>query len=589
MAGKKVREVDEYFSVSDFAAGIFERSSPNTPPGAATVANTYRCKSYTGGMLGPTPKLTGTISSPVDDDAVLAAGDVFLSEQVRFAGVCANDPVFSDETKAGTDQSNTEIYLATEYWWSDDSDGDQIKMTLQVWRYSHHEGVDADWEMVWDEEVDKAAFDDEVRPKRCGFVQGRSNSTDAFVAGPLVIGWVYDGWAVMFPDDTAPTVNGTVDLPGSLGDLAGNPTGLVLPADVVGHQGRFVVFPLTLSGDGTVDSNAIVYTSNEAFYWTESNNWTILDTSISGFFNVAAFLEIPTGYSIIESLTANELLLIKAKGGGGVLRGSLNDFTAISKPLLRGTGHSQNRGTRFPGGFVYPVDGGGVWLYPGGDTCVHLTEHMGSDFWRPDPVKPANGTQTPTGWGYQFTGCATWGELALLPNNYFLDFDTFDGSRVSVWRIEDPDEMVAYYWTVDWRQRWAWAVPSGNNESTQPALFEFDNTILADTYSHQGHPLPIGGDVERIVNIREVIIEATGVGEVTITVTSGQGETDTVVFDLDAGLTDPDHPRRFRKGMAVHGSHIQVRIEADSGDPDTPAPFVHSYHLGHNVTHRASR
>lgn len=402
--------------------------------------------------------------------------------------------------------------------------------------------------------------------------------------------WVFDGWAVMFPDDTATTVNGTVDLPGSLGDLSGNPSGLILPADCVAHQGRIVIFPLTVSGDGTVDAIAQVYTSNEAFYYSESNNWIALDASLNGnFFNLAAFFEIPTGYAVIESVTAGELLLIKAKGGGGVLRGSLNDFTAISKPLLRGPGHSQNRGTRFPGGFIYPVDAGEIEMFPGGDGSVTITPQMDADFWRPDPVVPANGVQTATPWGYQFTSCATWGKIALLPNNYFLDSEFFDGKTMPVWRLEDPDEFVAFYWTVDWKQRWAWAAPSGWTESNHVVLYEFDAKQLADTYSWQSHPLRISPDPERIVNVREVVLEVTGEGSVDVTVTSGAGDTRVVTFDLDSDLVDPTIPRTVRKSLSEQGSHFQVRIEADSGDPDVEAPYVHGLHLGYNLTTRPGR
>lgn len=590
MAGSNVREVEKYLSIRDFSPGIHQTHSPNVKPGAATVENTYRCKSYSGGILGPAPKLTATIAPPYEADGELGVGDVLLTEQFRIAGIMANDPVFSDETEAGVDQSNTEIFMAVEYWYTDDSDGDQIIMKLEVLRYSHHEGATAEWESVWEELVEKASYDADVRPKRCSFVQGRSNSADAFTAGPIVVGWAYDGWAVMFPDDTATTVNGTVDIPGSLGDLSGNPSGLVLPTDAVGHQGRFVAFPLTLTGDGTQDGDAVVYTSNEAFYYTESNNWTILDSTLGGFFNLMAFFEIPTGYAIIESLTANELLLIKAKGGGGVLRGSLNDFTAISKPLLRGAGHSMNRGTRFPGGFLYPIDAGEIEMWPGGDNTMNVTPQMEGNFWRPEPVAPANGVQTATGWGYQQTGCATWGNLALLPNNYFLDRDTFDGQTISVWRIEDPEEFVAFYWTVDWKQRWAWAAPSGwTDDDTDVALYELDNNHLSDTYSWQSHPLYISDDPERIAQTRELILEATGEGEVAVTVLSGNGETETVTFDLDADMPNSTHPRVVRKGLSVNGSHISLRVVADSGDPDTPAPYVHAIHIGHNLPMRPGR
>lgn len=591
MGGEKLREVDDYLSIRDFSPGIHQRPSPNVPPGAATLENTYRCMSHQGGILGPAPKLVDTINGPLSPADILEAGDTFLSEEFRISGIMANDPVFSTETEAGTDQSNTELYVAIEYWITDDSDADDDHLWLTVWRYSHHEGATAEWELVWDEDIDKGptGFDPDVRPKRCWFMQGRSNSADNLQSGPICVAWVYDGWAVMFPDDTNPTVNGTVDLPGSLGDAVGNPSGLIVPADAVAHQGRIVIFPLTLTGDGTIDSVAVVYTSNENIYWTESNDWTILDPSLSSFFQTSFFFEIPTGYAVMESLTAGELLLIKAKGGGGVVRGSLNDPTAISKPLLRGAGHSQNRGTRFPGGFIYPIDAGGIEMWPGGDGTIDITPQMDGDFWRPPPVAPANGTQTATGWGYQFTGCGTFGDYVLLPNNFIMDRDSFDGKTMAVWRLEDPDTFIAHYWTVDWKQRWAWAAPSGFGDDEDVALYQFDANILADTYSYQTHPLALSEDPERMVTVREVVLEATGEGTVTITITGADGDTESQIYNLDSDMPNPDFPRAVRKGFSVTSSHVQVKIETDSGDADTPAPYVHAIHIGRNQTQRTHR
>src|SRR5690606_5166543 len=104
----------------------------------------------------------------------------------------------------------------------------------------------------------------------------------------------------------------------------------------------------------------------------------------------------------------------------------LNDFQVRNLPNVRGTGHSMNRGTPSPRGFVYPVDNGGVWLWEGGDLSVNIAPQMDPNFWRPPALIPAVGfyesgtppEQSEPDWGYQQTQCATWDQFVMLPNNW---------------------------------------------------------------------------------------------------------------------------------------------------------------------------
>lgn len=477
-----------------------------------------------------------------------------------------------------------------------DTDDDVDELALSVWRYTHYEDT-PDFQLLWAAQRANKEYPATTVPKRCSFVSSRSNNASPDDAGTPVIAWTFDGYAILWPSDTASTNNWGTLIDGSLGDADNNDAGLVLPTDMVGHQGRLLIFPLSLKSLGSVNSDPVVHTSNESFYWTSVNDLRTRDVLLSGFFNVVAFYENLNGYSVFASMDAGELFMVKAKGGGGMLRGDLNNFIAQSLRSVRSAGHTINPGTNSPLGFVYPVDGSGIWVWGGGDISTNLTPQLDPDFWRPSPVAPANGTPVATGWGYSTTGCASLGDYICLPNNYLLDASKGSDQPISAWRYEDPTldgtgDAIIYHQESDWKSRWLFATPSGFTTSSHVALFIYDFSTPAPTYSWQSHPTAIGGYTDetgnaRNVDIKEVVVEAVGAGTVTVTVSSGLDSTytDSVTFDLDADLHDSDLPQMWRKvmvvsglGSGVRGTHFTIRVQADSGGTD-PAPDVLAVHF----------
>jgi hypothetical protein len=393
----------------------------------------------------------------------------------------------------------------------------------------------------------------------------------------------------MFPDDLATSTNSTRYLPGSYEDPSGG--GLVSPDFLVGHQGRVVIFPLTLSSFGT---GGEVYVNNEAFYWTEVNDARTRDDSLSGFFNIIAGYENPSGYGAFSSRTADTLLLVKGRGGGLFIRGDLNDYTVTSLPDMRSTGLSMNPGTSAPIGFVYPVDGGGVWRWSGGDTSEHLTPHMTADFWRPGAsypgpgqrsIGPAKGSdparpQFDMAYGQRFTSCAQWNEWVLFPDWWILDTDTN-----SWWRLEDISSVDSiHHWSVDWRGRNAYGTPSGFTQPSDPVLYELDAISLRDNYKWGSHPL--SWTIDRTADARELILVAQGSGTVTVSVTSHEEPTGTTTqFQVDSWDTFAVR----RAPLHTHGSHHQVFIESQSSNPSYHAPRVFEVRVGFNEQARIRR
>lgn len=548
----------EFHIINDFKPGIHHTVSPSHPIGTAQEDGTYGCYASDSGALIPLPSNTDIITSAV------LSGNTLLSEEYRITGLFVNDPVYGGAAEAftGIYQNNSEVWVAFE-WFDDGGPAAADQQVKRVSRYLRDYAITPVWEQIY-ERATTFDFDSATRPKKCEFVAMRSNSADNTIAGPVVVAFVFNEIAQMFPDDTAPTVNGTRYLPGDNVDDVASTGGLLSVDGLVSHQGRAVIFPLTVLGMGAGQ----VYTTNEAFYWTFVNNLTSRDDSVAtgGFFNAIASYDNPTGYQVYQSLTADELLLIKARGGALVVSGNLNDYRIRNLPNLRGTGHSMNRGTTSPRGFVYPTDNGGVWLWEGGDISSNKTPHLEPNFWRPPAVSPANGEQSDNEWGYQQTQCAEWNQFVMFPNNWLWDTD-HDGW----WKIANGDEYVIHRWATDWAGLICYGTPSGFTDNSDPVVYEFNKVVPASTYSWKSHPLE--GTLERRVEIREVIITASGDGEVEVIldgpdVTTPQSDIITINPALD--------PQTRSITFGVNSSHVTIQVVSTATTPGDPAPTIHS-------------
>lgn len=538
----------DWQSIKDFRLGIQQIVSPDHPPGTAQEDGTYRCFATSAGSLMSLPRRTTSYTRT----PIVSVGTV-VSEEFRTIGLHIPGPAYnSSDPVPGVEQNNDNVMVATEYWTA----GNQH---FEVARYTRNEGT-AEWHSLWSA-TEAGTYSALVRPKHADFRDQRSNNTDPNQAGPSITAWVLNGHAYMFPDDTATTVDGTRYLPGDkVNDLGGG--GLISPHDLEAHQGRLVIFPLATTGYGANQ----VYTHNECFFWTEVNDARNMDQYLAGnYLNVLAGYENPSGYGVIQSLSANELLLIKCRGGGLILRGDLEAFEAVTLPFLRSTGLSMNRGANSPIGFVYPVDGGGIWVWNGGSTSQELSPSMNPDFWRPDPVAPAYGAQSDTGWGHGYTQCAQWNQWVVIPNNWLFDTDTG-----AMWRLEDPDDIVYHRAAVNWRGRSCYVSPSGWLNDDDPVFYEYQLAEGASSWSWQSQPM--SSTYERYTEVREVAVVAQGSGTVRVTVRSGENPSGSVaVFPVD----EETRAVVIRQPVACKGSHITFQIESEAPSDTLEAPTVH--------------
>jgi|GEM_PF-6538210 len=533
--------------IADFRSGIHTAVAPSRPSGYAQETNTYQCYASTAGSLIGTPRLVSTITRDLDDGA-----GTLLSEQYRITGLMANGPVYaSSGNTTGTNEVHTELIFATEWWMTDSGS----ILHLDVARYTRNKTSPA-WEDIWSRTYTAGTYSAETRPRVCWFVSQRSNPGAPLVSGNQVVGFVYSANARMFPDAASPTSTGTDKLPA---DAVSDPIALVAPTAVVAHQGRFVIFPLYTTGDGTNQ----VYISSECAYWTPVNNGSIIDTNLTTYFNVLGGYENASGYGVFQSLTADELFLVKIRGGGLFVSGDLNSPTVRTLPYVRSTGLSFCNGTTTSLGHVYPVDGSGVWLWAGGDTSEHVTAHLRPDFWRPSTLTPTYAvpaSQAAATWGWSNTSAATWNELILWPANWMWDTD-----ELGWWKILGPDQPDMSWWATDERGRYAWGAPMGWTTTSNPVAYEFSRDSSATYYSWQGHPLTATIDRETVVN--ELIVCGQGNGTVRITITCAEDRNNPSIteftFNEGAGET-----QKLRRRADIAGTSLVYRIESFGSDHD---------------------
>lgn len=550
---------DEWISIKDFTPGIFDKVTPNNPIGTATREHTYRCIASENGALVAMPLRVGNYRM---DNPGIDPED----EKYFIGGLFVADPIFDGTTPVGPDQNNSDIFVGLEWFEGDDR-------YQQILRY-RRQSLTQDWELIYDTDTpEPGLYDTDYRPSRCVFQSSRSNQTDSLQVGVPIVVICYDGILVSFPNDTNPGLTDTFAMPKP---VAGNPQ----PSMIVAHQNRIVVFVLTLYGFGTGE----VYATNEGIYYTAPNDVSV--NSPGDFTNVVAGSENPTGYQTGASLTANELLLLKSKGGALMMRGSMENPTNIMLPNVMSPGFSDSYGTQSPIGYAYCVDNGGVWVWGGGDKSEDISLALRPNFWRP--------TDQVAGYFRSHTTMTRWRSWIVAPKNWIYDID-----NGGWWLLEDPDLFQMYHMDVDWTGRWLYGsrhmwldgdnppVPEDDPADTQAVVFhEYDRQLGALSYEWQSHP--IMATSERNVNVREVIAVLSGVGTVTISVFGREGVTDSQIYTIDS-----DFPVALRKSFAVKGSNIQVRIlsvaDAEEPDVDNGAPTVHEVRLGIDNRERIER
>lgn len=530
----------EWQIINDFSPGCHTVTTTTLPKGAASDEGTFRCMSIEGGALVPAPRMSQTI--PMDMSVLHATPDELLDGEYRIVGLNCRGPLFmvGEQAPNGGEGGlyHNEIMVGLEYWVEKPGDDFDYRH-FQILRY--RDNAAGEWEEIWHHVTEEGPWQSITRAV-ARFEVTRSNSTDPGIAGTVVVCFSIGQRLRMYPDDTDPGGTGTVALPGD-GVLGGEPS-------IAAHQARMVLFPLMVTESGFES----LWATNEQLSWTSVNNLTELDPALAdNYFQVVPNNTTPAGFSCMQSLTADELLLIKQSGGAIMLRGDLNGYTAVNYPYVRSTNESLNRGIVSPVGFVYPVNDSGIWLWTGGQTSEHITKHLAANFWQPTP-------------GLGWSQMGSWGTWVTLPNNWLWDTDSGNW-----WVLEDPTVVTSLRWAEAYNAVRAFATPRGFADGNDPVVYVWYRNEPCSSYQWTSQPMSESADHE--IRIGEVVVVGSGRG--TIRVRAFTGENPVGVFKDFEVSTDAQRPKPLRQKMPVSGSEVTFEVISTSAVDGEPAPTLH--------------
>lgn len=288
---------------------------------------------------------------------------------------------------------------------------------------------------------------------------------------------------------------------------------------------------------------------------------------------------------VLGVVTGDELLVVKARGGGVTVRGDLDNPTIRRLPHIESTHGITSKGAQTPIGYVYGTRTG-VFVFDGGDATRKLSRQIDGFFWNPyaeeDIVLEGS-----------YGRFAYWNDMVFAPNNYVYDVETDSWWRLDDRLIIDLDPLTYMAWphyniyvpdNVGNLLCFPYKVTEATADNSGRVCHQLDSGFLATTYSWQSHPL-----VEtrgRRVSFQDVRILATSRSAATITVTlTGFDEEGATIASPSVVLTcaaNDDRPQLLREDIAPNfvAEYVSLRVQTDAGNLDDPAPKIHSIRLG---------
>lgn len=447
------------------------------------------------------------------------------------------------------------------------------------------------------------------------------------------------GATVKRPSTYTPTLVNSGDLPGRVGNAAigmsigtdGYDTGAAHPVDewswhhkddaidtlfqnmpfvpylLIPHQGRVVMADQTGFRDWIisqeVDTTALstdewrMFFSDDILWYSRwgqpiGDVYTPVATELMrGYIPLQVAEDQVSQIGILGVVTADELLVVKARGGGALVRGDLDNPTVRRLPHIESTGGITSKGAQTPIGYIYGTRTG-VFAFDGGDTTRKLSRQIDGFFWNPyeeeDLILEGS-----------YGRFAYWNDMVFAPNNYVYDVETDSWWRLDNRLLVDDDPVTYVAWPryniylISDAGR-LFAFPYKCNETVADnsgqVYHVLDERFLATEYSWQSHSL-----VEtrgRRVSFQDVrlVVTAAAAAQIRVTLTGydedgAQITSVSVMFTVTAASVN--RPQILRKDIAPNfvAEYVNVRIEAMSGtfaapDQGDPAPKIHAIRMG---------
>lgn len=543
----------QWIVCKDFSPGIADRDYRANgglgpwPLGTATVDETFGCRALPNGALGPLPWRENSFSLDFPSDVRAGTG-------VSVLGFFIQGPV-RDAPTTGYEDANW--FVASEYQ-HDVAGTNTTEFTikrLKMWKAGP----------PYDTIVTDSRTGDSPTHHVCYMFSHRADDNDAQEPGVpgMCYAWWHDSggqWG-FFPDPAAPTTLTPYTI-----------STTYKPSPMIVYQGRSLICNHKNFSNG----GGATFRSNENIYYTKSNLLSLQDTVASTFTP-----EDPGEILAMCVSSANELFVLKRRVGAYVIRGDINFPTVLRIPGIMGTGKLAPIPHVCAIGVVYPSKDNGFYVWPGGEDSICLSEQMEPERFQYDMLDSApHGSWFPE-WGGgspQF-----FQDLIFAAPHWVYDF-----RAQSWWRLEDPDDTEAplgYLWYQQSVNKTAIIAARAEYFAGENFAFSYNFNFARRSYHWKSHPIPetMNADIE----VREVVLRATGIAGSTVTINLyAFGVVETHVFTMSGY----DYPRELRQLSALSGGDIQVEIIADGGDLVTPpvrsgldfnpAPIVYDWRLG---------
>jgi hypothetical protein len=565
----------QFITLDDFTPGIRHKvmkasaTGSIQPLGVADPDETYRCIALPSGGLGPLPKRTYSRAVNGPETTLSRVGD----QLYRIVGFHVTGRSVFKETNA---QDYVEFHFGLEYDYDTDSSGTTDTRRFKWLKHRIYEATPTIDE-VDSEELALNITQYPTLYRRASFADGLfANPSDPGRVGnhATVCSWHVVRTA-LFPN--TPHVNMLSAHPDPVGGSYTTPLSLqqdgavVVLADylterILQHQGRILGVGLKSASLNPNPTNGIgSWLSNDVFWWTEVNLWNMGDAEGPVYFGDSGQRSTFTqgqmaGYGAIATVSAQELLLVKHRGGAIAVSGDLDFPTVHSFPGVIGSNGASVIPAYTPVGLVYGVLDGGIYAWQGGDTARKLSTYMDDNFWY----------ITPEGYFSNDGKFDVWGDWILVTGNWL--YDTVSDSW---WLIEDRDDLEIFYWGTPVAARYMYGAPSTFASSATPCAYGWDRQTPASSYRWRSQVL--SPTMDRVVDVREINIMAVGPvdSQVTITVFNEEGDSQAEVFNI----TTENTPKVYKRTTQLTGTCLKLQIDSDANSAG-PAPIVFSVNLG---------
>jgi hypothetical protein len=298
--------------------------------------------------------------------------------------------------------------------------------------------------------------------------------------------------------------------------------------------------------------------------------------------------ENPTGFGTWQSMNANELFMVKQRGGGVVIRGDISRPTIVRMPGLPSVYGATNKGCLTDKGYVYGSKTG-VYRWSGADTAEDLAVQMGGPyggwFWKPED------DSTDDLWPGALHG--TFGfapPFVLTPNNFVLDTDTGGW-----WRIHPTPTQNASTGTVIAH----WQTSSTGKFYGMPAYIDATHTRLWSRFNPniganvwQWLSQPLAKTRNRTLNMREINIATIGAGTVQVDIVAADSSSggvytaETHTFDVNSSM-----PEIHFAPIKCQVQDASIRVKSQGLEPNEAifaAPTLLRIAIGYNTASSVS-